>query len=99
MPACSARLSELLHVFRRVPVGHVLAEELVEMGVAVDRVAAEDEPGHGVRTELDGRQGRLLGLRVGDRRRQCGHGGGQAGCLLEEITAVGGGYWTARTRD
>src|SRR5262249_47731675 len=51
-----AALEQLDDPLRRVPVGHVPAEQPVEVRVAVDRVAAEDQPRHCVRPELDRRQ-------------------------------------------
>ena len=51
-------LKQLQHALRRMPGRLMLAEELVEMGIAVDRIAADDQPRDGVRAELNGRQQR-----------------------------------------
>jgi hypothetical protein len=39
-----------------MPGSHVAIEVLVEMGVPIDGIAADDQPGHPMGTELDGRQ-------------------------------------------
>src|SRR5262245_33244310 len=92
-PGLFAALQERGDSLRRVPLGHVLAEELVEVRVAVDRVAADDEARYLVLAELDRRQprlglgrfglgGRFVGFRAGG-----AEAGGQASSLLQEIAA------------
>ena len=49
-------LEQLDDPFGRVPVGLILAEDSVEMRIAVDGVAAEDQARDLVRAKLDGRQ-------------------------------------------
>jgi hypothetical protein len=80
---------------RRVPVGVVAAEDAVEVRVAVDRIAADDEAGDLMLAEADGRQscGRGGGLGLGG---LClsgagGSGGGQGGAGLQEVTTIGHG--------
>src|SRR5262249_17598220 len=77
---------QLDDALRRVPVDHVLAEQLVEMRVAVDRVTAEDQSRHRMGTELD-RWQRRNSRRVcswGSRdRRYCNGTGG----MVQEVAA------------
>ena len=68
-PGLLAALEEREDALGGVPLGLVLAEEPVEVRVAVDRVAADDEASDQVLAELDGRQQRLrLGRRSRFRR-------------------------------
>ena len=55
-PAVLAPPEQFQDPLRRVPGGQVAVEVLVEVGIAVDRIAAQDESRHRVRSEFDGRQ-------------------------------------------
>src|SRR5262249_50371039 len=96
LPAIESRflapLEQFEDAFRRVPIGLVFAQEPVEVRVAIDRVAPDDQARDRVRPELDGGQERVRGeFRGGGRR---GGGGadsrGQSGGLMEEVAARGG---------
>ena len=69
-------------------------EVLVEVGVAVDGIAPDDQPSDPMRTQLNGRQeggrrGRLvLGLHRGRDHR--GNAGGDPRSLVQEFSAAGG---------
>src|SRR5262245_38103391 len=58
LPGIDARLHAALDQFddalRRVPVDQMLTEQLVEVRISVNRVAAEDEPCDVMRPQLDG---------------------------------------------
>ena len=56
--ALLAPLEQFHDSLRGVPGGHVAVEVLVEVGVAVDGIAPDDQPGDSMRTQLNGRQER-----------------------------------------
>src|SRR5262249_1785356 len=96
-----AVLEQLEDAFRGVPGGLVLAQEPVEMRIAVNRVASDDQARHFVWAKLDGRQQRIskmgtgLGrIRIMRRARERHRAGRQTGRLLEELAA--GSRWTSR---
>src|SRR5262245_10574946 len=60
-PGPLAALQQLGDTLRRVPFSHVLTEQAVEVGMAVNRVAANNQARNFVLAELDGRQ-RGIGL-------------------------------------
>ena len=101
-PALLAPLEQLHDPLGRVPVGHVAVEVLVEVRVAVDRVAADDQPGDAMRPEGDrGQQGGRRGgsarrLRRGGRR---GDPGGHTGGLVQEAAPTRGGSLELRQVD
>ena len=56
--ALLAPLEQFHDPLRGVPGGHVAVEVLVEVRVAVDGIAPDDQPGDSMRTQLNGRQER-----------------------------------------
>src|SRR5262245_40730955 len=56
-----AVLQKLDNALRRVPGFLVLAQESVKMRVAINRIAADDEPGYAMRAQRDAGEQRLRG--------------------------------------
>src|SRR5262245_16856285 len=91
LPGVDAHLfaaAQKLHdALGRVPVGHRAAQDAIEVRVAVDRIAADDEAGDVVGAEADRRQRLRRRLSGGRAVRQDGAGGEAGGRALKKLAA------------